>query len=136
MVLCWSRADTEQFGKLAAGMGFTAAMSANPLLLIVAVVAFARAFSKAKAEGRYGDAIDGIVRGIVTSVAVLGSVALVSSAGSAGLAMLVALVVGLVVSELAANVSVSEVAGVVAARLRKLAAHMAAWKGANGLPVG
>ena len=82
--LMWSRADAEQFSRLAAGMGLAAALSANPLLLIVTVVCLAKAFSKARSEGRLGDVADGLARGSGTSVTTLGAVALTSMAGVAG----------------------------------------------------
>ena len=64
--LMWSRADAEQFSRLAGGMGLAAALSANPLLLIVTVVCLAKAFSKARSEGRLGDVADGLARGSAT----------------------------------------------------------------------
>ena len=45
--LCWNRADTEAFARLVGGMGVSALARANPLLLLVTVVALARAFHKA-----------------------------------------------------------------------------------------
>ena len=73
---CWNRAESEQFGRLAGGMGLTAALSANPLLLIVAVAALARAFQVARIEGRTGDAVDGLFRGTVTAATSLVAVSL------------------------------------------------------------
>lgn len=128
LVLCWNRADAEQFGRLAGGLGLSAALAANPLLIVVAVVAFAKAFHKAKAEGRIADAIDGGARGVMTSGAVLGVVPLVTMAGGpAALALLVGLVVGLVVSKLASNVSASEVARVLAGQMQVAVATGAEW---------
>ena len=128
VVLCWNRADAEQFGRLAGGMGLAAALSANPLLLIVVVVALARAYSKARAEGRLGDPVDGVARGAGTSGAVMETVALVAtSGGPAVLALLVGLVAGLVVSKLTSKVSVSEVARVVAGQLQAAVGAGADW---------
>ena len=119
IVLCWSRADAEQFGKLAGGLGLTAAIGANPLLLIVVIFALAKAFTKARSEGRLGNAVDGLARGAATSAAVLGSAALVSMVGGiGGLALLVGLVVGLVVTRFMSNVSVTEVAQALASQLQ------------------
>ena len=128
LVLCWNRADAEQFGKLVGGLGLSAALTANPLLIVVAVVAFAKAFHKARAEGRTAEAIDGGARGLLTSGAVLGSVSLVTMAGGpAALALLVGLVVGLAVSRLASNVSATEVARALAGRLQVAATVGAEW---------
>ena len=53
--LCWNRADTEEFSKLVGGMGVSAVMGANPLLLIVTIVALAKAFHKAHHAGEYAE---------------------------------------------------------------------------------
>ena len=120
--LMWSRADAEQFSRLAGGMGLAAALSANPLLLIVTVVCLAKAFSKARSEGRLGDVADGLARGSATSVTTLGAVALTSMAGGpTGLALLVGLVAGVVVGKLMSNVSVSDIARMVAGQLQATA---------------
>ena len=120
--LMWSRADAEQFSRLAGGMGVAAALSANPLLLIVTVVCLAKAFSEARSKGGLGDVADGLARGTATAVTTLGAVALTSMAGGpAGLALLVGLVAGLVVGKLMSNVSVSAVARVVAGQLQATA---------------
>ena len=103
-------------------MGLAAALSANPLLLIVTVVCLAKAFSKARSEGRLGDVADGLARGSATSVTTLGAVALTSMAGGpTGLALLVGLVAGLVVGKLMSNVTVSDVARGVAGQLQATA---------------
>ena len=57
--LCWNRADTEDFSRLVGGMGVSAVMGANPLLLLVTVVALARAFHKAHHAGEYTELVDG-----------------------------------------------------------------------------
>ena len=122
VTLMWSRADAEQFSRLAGGMGLAAALSANPLLLIVTVVCLAKAFSEARSNGRLGDVADGLARGTATAVTALGAVALTSMAGGPpGLALLVGLVAGLVVGELVSNISVSDVARVVAGQLQTTA---------------
>ena len=120
--LNWSRADAEQFGRLAGGMGLATVLSANPLLLIVTVVALAKTFIEATAEGRLGNAVDGLARGTVTSGASLGAVALTSLAGGpAGLALLVSLVTGLVACKLVSKVSVADVACTVAGQATRVA---------------
>ena len=87
----WNRADTEEFARLASVIGTSAAVSTNPLLLVVSVVAMARAYNKAS------DA-DDICRtdrwrgymGAATSGASLGAIAVAGSLGaSAGLALVV-----------------------------------------------
>lgn len=46
VVFQWNRADTESFSRTVGSMGAAAVLSANPLLLVITVVAFARAFQK------------------------------------------------------------------------------------------
>ena len=124
--LMWNRSDVEQFSRLVGGMGLAAALSANPMLLIVAVVCLAKAFSEARSEGRLGDVADGLACGTATSVTTLGAVALTSMAGGpAGLALLVGLVAGVVVGKLMSNVSVSDIARLVAGQLQATARAVA-----------
>ena len=124
--LMWNRSDVEQFSRLVGGMGLAAALSANPMLLIVAVVCLAKAFSEARSEGRLGDVADGLACGTATSVTTLGAVALTSMAGGpAGLAFLVGLVAGVVVGKLMSNVSVSDIARLVAGQLQATARAVA-----------
>lgn len=118
---CWNRAESEQFARLAGGMGLTAALSANPLLLIVAVTALARTFQLARLEGSAGDAVDGLFRGTVTAATSLVSVsAVVALGGPAGLALLVGLIVGILAAKAASRVSVVEVGQFVAEQARAI----------------
>ena len=122
---CWSRAESEQFGRLAGGMGLTAALSANPLLLIIAITAFARAFQLARLEGRTGDAVDGLVRGAVTAATSLVAVSTVAALGGpAGLALLVGLIAGILASKAVSRVSVVDVGQVVAEQARASAMYL------------
>ena len=61
--LCWNRADTESFARLVGGMGVSALARTNPLLLLVTVVALARAFHKAHHAGEYAELVDGQLKG-------------------------------------------------------------------------
>ena len=119
MFFCWSRAESEQFGRLAGAMGLTGALSANPLLLIVAIAALARAFQVALLEGRIGDAVDGLFRGAVTAATSLVAVSAVAALGGpAGLALLVGLIAGILAAKAVSRVSVVEVGQVVAEQAR------------------
>ena len=116
---CWNRADSEQFGRLAGSMGLSAALSANPLLLIVTIAALARAFHVARREGRAGDAVDGLSRGAVTAATSLAVVSAVAALGGpAGLALLVGLIAGMLAAKAVSRVSVVEVGQVVAEQAR------------------
>ena len=115
LIFNWNRADTETFGRFVGSMGVSAALSANPLLMVVTVVALARAFQKAHRTGEYADFVDGQVRGGLVSGATLAAVGLVGVAGGpAGMALLVALVTGILVGKATENVSIVQVGQVVA----------------------
>ena len=93
----WNRADTETFASLTAGMGLSAAVGANPLLMVVVVVAAARAFHKARCGGDYTELVDGGFKGAVGSGATMAAIALSTSAGGpAGVALLVGITAGIV----------------------------------------
>ena len=125
IVLGWNRADTETFSHLTASMGLSAAVGANPLLMIVMVVAAARAFHKAR-HGEYAELVDGGFKGAVGSGATLAAVALVSSAGGpAGVALLVGLTAGIAVNSATKNVSLTAVGRFVATRAAAMAADPA-----------
>ncbi len=95
VIFGWNRADTETFARLAAGIGMSAAVSVNPLLMPVSVVALARAFHKANSSNEYAELAEGGLKGALTTGSSLGAVALVGVAGGpAGVAMLVGITVG------------------------------------------
>ena len=117
VVLGWNRADTETFASLTASMGLSAAVGANPLLLVVVVVAAAKAFHKARPGGEYTELVDGGFKGAVGSGATLAAVALVGSAGGpAGVALLVGITTGIVASSATKNVSLTAIGRFVAER--------------------
>ena len=106
----WNKADTETFASLAASMGLSATLSANPLLLPVSVVALARAYHKAKSDGSYSDVADGAFKGALTSGASMGAVALVGVAGGpAGVALLAGLSAAALAHAAAKNVEFADV---------------------------
>ena len=117
VVLGWNRADTETFASLTAGMGLSAAVGANPLLLVVMVVAAARAFHKARPGDDYTELVDGGFKGAVGSGATLAAVALATSAGGpAGVALLVGITAGIVANSATKNVSLTAIGRFVATR--------------------
>ena len=103
----WNRAETETFGKLVGGMGLAGALSANPLLLVITVVALARAFHKARQSGEYKELADGTFRGGLGAGATIAVVAMVG--GPAAFALLVGIVTGIVVNKLSKKVSVVDI---------------------------
>ena len=98
-------------------MGVSAAMSANPLLLTVTVVALAKAFHKAHVAEEYAQFIDGHLKGGVTSGASLAAVAQESVLGNpAGLTLLAGLSAGLLASKATDNLNIARVGRFVAER--------------------
>ena len=105
-VLSWNRTEIEDFSKLVGGMGVSAVMSANPLLLVVTAIAFAKAFHKARRAGDYADFVDGHFRGGIGAGTTLAAVSQVGVVGGpAGVALLVGLSAGILVNKATKNVS-------------------------------
>ena len=102
----WNRADTEEFARLASVIGISAAVSTNPLLMVVSVVAMARAYNKAGSAEEFAVLIDGGFKGAATSGASLAAVAVAGSAGaSAGLALMVGVTTGILAYKVSDKVS-------------------------------
>lgn len=115
LIFGWNRADTETFAKLVGSMGLSAAMSANPLLLVVTVVALARSVHKAHQTGEYAEFVDGQLKGGFSAGATLSAVALVGIAGGpAGLALLVGITTAVLVNLATDNLSPVAMSRVVA----------------------
>ena len=97
-------------------MGLSSAVfSANPLLLILTVVALARAFHLARKSGEYTEFVDGQFKGVVGAGATIGAVSLVGIAGGPwGVALIAGLVAGILVNRAMKDVSVVQVSKVVA----------------------
>lgn len=111
VIFGWNRAETEEFSRLAASIGTSAAASGNPLLLVVTVVAMARAFHKANSAEEYAELIDGSFKGAASTGASLAAIAVAGSAGaSAGLVLLVGVTVGILAYKVSDKVSLVAVA--------------------------
>ena len=115
LIFGWNRADTETFAKLVGSMGLSAARSANPLLLVVTIVALAKAFHKARQTGEYTEFVDGQLKGSFIAGATLSAVALVGIAGGpAGLALLVGIATAVLVNRTTENLSLVTMSRVLA----------------------
>ena len=126
LIFGWNRADTETFAKLVGGMGLSAAMSANPLLLVVTVVALARSVHKAHQTGEYAEFVDGQLKGGISAGATLSAVALVGIAGGpAGLALLVGVTTAVLVNLTTDNLSLVAMSRILAKHA--VAAAKEAW---------
>ena len=103
----WKRAETETFGKLVGGTGLAGTLSANPLLLVITLVALARAFHKARQSGEYRELADGTFRGGLGTGATMGAIWIVG--GPAIIALLVGIVTGVAVNKLTGKVSIVQI---------------------------
>lgn len=108
LALGWNRADTETFARFVGSMGVSSAISANPLLLVVTVVALAKAFHRAHQTGEYAEFIDGQLKGGMGTGATVAAVSLVGVAGGpAGAALLAGVAAGVLANMATKNVSVT-----------------------------
>ena len=115
IIFNWNHADTETFAQLAGGMGLSAVISANPLLLILTVVALARAFHIAHRSGEYSEFVDGQFKGVVGAGATIGVVSFIGIAGGpAGVALIAGIVTGILVNRAMKDVSAVQISKVVA----------------------
>lgn len=108
--LSWNRADTETFSKLVGSMGLSAVRGANPLLLVVTVVALARAFHKAHHAGDYTGVADGVLKGAAGTGATLVATSQIAALGGpAGLALLAGICAGILAHKATEKVSVAQI---------------------------
>lgn len=107
IALNWNSEDVEQFAQMVGSMGLAAVVGANPLLLIVTVVALGRAFHTARKTGDYKEFTDGLARGGICTGAVLLVTSMVS--GPAVVVLLTGICVGIVAQQAAQRVSIVEI---------------------------
>ena len=116
LALNWNSDDVEQFTQIVGGMGLSAVVGANPLLLVVTVVALARAYHTARKTGDWKEFADGLARGGICT----GAVILVTSmvGGPAVVVLLTGICVGVVAQRASQEVSIVEIGQWVAVQLR------------------
>ncbi len=125
LALNWNRADTERFSRIVGSLGLSGVISANPLLLIVAVVSLAKAFHKAQQTGEYAELVDGQFRGAMGTGATLAAVSLVAAAGGpVGVPLLAGLATGVLVNKATNRVSVTQIGQVMAQQASAAAAEL------------
>ena len=78
IALNWNNDDVEEFSRPVGSLGLVAVVGANPLLLIVTVVALGRAFHTARRTGDWKEFTDGLARGGICTEAVLLATSMVS----------------------------------------------------------
>ena len=112
-IFAWNRADTESFYRLVGSLGVAAALSANPLLLLLTLVALARGFNQSRRTGNLSEFVDGQARGGAVTGASFAAVWIVGFAGGpVGLALLVAVVAGIFAGRASGRVSAIRIARV------------------------
>ncbi len=107
IALNWNNEDIEEFTTIVGGMGLSAAVSANPLLLVVTIVALAKAFHTARKTGDWKEFADGLAKGGICTGAVLLVTSTVS--GPAVVVLLTGICVGVAAHRATENVSLVEV---------------------------
>jgi hypothetical protein len=83
--LNWKETDVKRFSALVGSFGLSAAVSANPFLAIIAIVALARSFNEARYKEEYGSLTKGVLKGGVGTGAFLGAASLVGGPAWIGL---------------------------------------------------
>lgn len=116
LALNWNSDDVEQFAQIVGSVGLSAVVGANPLLLIVTVVALAKAYHTARKTGDWKEFADGLARGGICT----GAVILVTSmlSGPAVVVLLSGICVGVVAHRASQEVSIVEVGQWIAVQLR------------------
>lgn len=116
IALNWNSDDIEQFSQIVGSMGLAAVAGANPLLLIVTVVALGRAFHTARKTGDYKEFTDGLARGGICTGAVLLVTSLMG--GPAVVVLLTGICVGIVAQQTLQNASFVEIGQWAIVRIR------------------
>ena len=107
IALNWNNDDVEQFAQLVGGMGLSAVIGANPLLLMVTVVALAKAYHTARKTGDWKEFADGLARGGICTGAVILITSMVG--GPAVVVLLTGICIGVVAQRASQQVSVVEI---------------------------
>lgn len=97
----------------------------NPLLIIVTLVALARAFHKARQTGEYASFVDGQLKGGIGAGTTLAAYSyVVAATGPVGVALLTALCAGILTHKATKNVSVVQIAEFMAERAKAASIEM------------
>ena len=107
VALNWNNDDVEEFSSIVGSMGLSAIVSANPLMLVVTVVAVARAFHVARKSGDWKEFSDGLAKGGICTGAVLLTTSLVS--GPTVVVLLTGICVGILANQATKRVSFVEI---------------------------
>ena len=130
LALHWDSGETESFAKIAGRLGVWASLSGNPALILVTVVALAKAFHQAHQTGEYAEFVDGQLKGSLGAGATLAAVSVVGVAGGpAGVALLAGMAAGILAQRAAKDVSVVEMSKFLAEQTVDLATEVKALTG-------
>ena len=130
LTLNWNSEEAEIFAQIAGRLRVWASLSGNPLLLVVTVVALARAFQQARQTGEYAEFVDGQLKGSSGAGATLAAVSMVGIAGGpAGVALLAGMAAGILASRATKDVSVVEISKFLAEQTVDLAREVKALAG-------
>jgi hypothetical protein len=85
VALNWNKTDIQQFSALVGSFGISAAVSANPFLSVIAIVALAKSFEEARHRRKYISLYKGVLKGGAGTGAFLGATSLVGGPAWVGL---------------------------------------------------
>ena len=117
VALNWNNDDVEEFSSIVGGMGLAAVFSANPLMLVVTVVALAKAFHSARKTGEWKEFSDGLAKGGICAGAVLLVTSLVG--GPTVVVLLTGICVGILANQVTRRVSFVELGRFVVSLISK-----------------
>ena len=117
VALNWNNDDVEEFSSIVSSIGLSAVVSANPLMLIVTVVALARAFHVARKSGDWKEFADGLAKGGICTGAVL--LVTINLSGPAVVILLAGICVGIVAHQATENVSFVEIGQFMVREIRR-----------------
>ena len=117
VALNWNNDDVEEFSNIVGSIGLAAVVSANPFMLIVTVVALAKAFHSARKSGDWKEFSDGLTKGGICTGAVLLTTSLVS--GPTVVVLLSGLCVGILAHQATKRVSFVEIGQFMVHEIRK-----------------
>ncbi|MDA1129658.1 MAG: hypothetical protein O2913_13335 [Chloroflexi bacterium] len=117
LALRWDKATTEEFSRLAASLGISSIVSANPLLGVVTLAATAKAFWHPEKDGDYGEVVEGLAKGGIGTGLFLATSAV--APGPVWTGMLAGLCVGAVVNRATSKVHASDVSEFISRTMKR-----------------
>lgn len=120
-VFRWSKADAGDFARIFASTGLAASVNLNPLLLVVSLVALAKAFTEARKAGDYKACAKEFAEGAVATATPMAAVSLITAAGGpASIALVASIISGMAVAKLAKKAGEEKYLDALATRIASL----------------